>query len=279
MSREVAKKGLIYQPPFDGSWRDNSALQPTAFVMKDRIRIYICFRDVAGTGRISFVDVDMNDPSKILDISKQPILDIGQNGMFDDNGVAPTAIIEHNDKLLLYYAGYQNPKKVRFVAFGGLAVSFDRGETFQKFRTVPVFERSDEGALFRVPHSVMFDEGKFKFWYGAGGKFILRNDKTLPVYNIWYLETDNLTNIPLRGKEILYTNSDEHRLGRPNVLKDNKQFKMFYGFGSGKKPYQLGYAESNDGEIGARQDSKLGLHLSNRLGFRDDGVSVCNQSR
>ena len=37
---------------------------------------------------------------------------------------------------------------------------------------------------------------------------------------------------------------------------------MFYGFGSGKKPYQLGYAESNDGENWSRQDSKLGLHLS-----------------
>ena len=110
----------------------------------------------------------------------------------------------------------------------------------------------------------MFDEGKFKFWYGAGGKFILRNDKTLPVYNIWYLETDNLTNIPLRGKEILYTNSDEHGLGRPNVLKDNKQFKMFYGLALEKNLISRLYG-INDGEL-EQARLKLGCIKYNRFG-------------
>ncbi len=89
------KKGLIYKPPFDGSWKDNSALQPTVLVLSDRIRIFLCFRDTRGIGRIGYVDVDVNDPSKILKISENPILDIGQDGMFDDNGVAPTAIIKN----------------------------------------------------------------------------------------------------------------------------------------------------------------------------------------
>ena len=96
------KKGLIYKPPFDGSWKDNSALQPTVLVLSDRIRIFLCFRDTRGIGRIGYVDVDVNDPSKILKISENPILDIGQDGMFDDNGVAPTAIIKNDNKIFLF---------------------------------------------------------------------------------------------------------------------------------------------------------------------------------
>ncbi len=31
------KLGLVYQPNFDGSWRDNSALTPTAIELNPRI--------------------------------------------------------------------------------------------------------------------------------------------------------------------------------------------------------------------------------------------------
>ena len=256
------KKGLIYKPPFDGSWKDNSALQLTVLVLSDRIRIFLCFRDTRGIGRIGYVDVDVNDPSKILKISENPILDIGQDGMFDDNGVAPTAIIKNDNKIFLYYAGYQLPKKVRFIAFGGLAISDNNGESFVRYSTVPVFERTEEASLFRVPHTVMLDNAKFKFWYGGGSSYIDGTNKTLPVYNIRYLESNSLINIPDKGIEVLDTIDEEHRVGRPNVLKDNELFKMYFGFGSDKKPYQLGYAESRDGKNWSRDDLKLGLPLS-----------------
>lgn len=256
------KKGLIYTPPFDGSWRDNSALQPTALLLSDRIRVFLGFRDSQGVSRIGFIDLDVDDPSKIIRISENPVLDLGPDGMFDDNGLVPTAIIEHKDKLMLYYAGYQIPEKVRFIAFGGLAISVDKGESFQKFSNVPVFDRTNDEPLFRVPHSVMLDEEKFKFWYGGGAEFILGASKTLPVYNIRYLESESLTSVPEVGLEVLDIRQHEHRVGRPNVIKDGKIFKMFYGFGSDEKPYQLGYAESKDGKSWTRKDSSLGLPLS-----------------
>lgn len=256
------KKGLIYKPPFDGSWKDNSALQPTALLLSDRIRVFLCFRDTSGIGRIGYVDLDMNDPSKILHISDEPVLDIGQEGMFDDNGVAPTAILKKNNQILLYYAGYQLPKRVRFVAFGGLAISNDNGKSFERYSGVPVFERTSEAALFRVPHSVMHDEGKYKFWYGGGNAYIRGTNKTLPVYNIKYIESDSATKIPSQGIKALEIIDDEHRVGRPNVLKEGNLYKMYFGFGSDAKPYQLGYAESEDGKNWYRDDARLGLHLS-----------------
>lgn len=259
---EWEKKGLIYNSPFDGTWKDNSALQPTALVIGNKIRIFLCFRNLEGVGRIGYVDVDANEPSKILKISDTPVLDIGEDGMFDDNGVAPTAIIKNKDKIFLYYAGYQLPKKVRFIAFGGLAISKDNGETFERYSNTPIFERSEEASLFRVPHTVMLDNNKFKFWYGGGSSYIDGTNKTLPVYNIRYLESDSLLSIPNKGIEVLDTMNEEHRVGRPNVLKEDGLFKMYFGYGSDKEPYQLGYAESQDGINWNRNNSKLGLPLS-----------------
>ena len=256
------RKGLIYTPPFDGSWKDNSALQPTALLMSDRIRLFLGFRDTEGVSRVGFVDLEIDDPSNIITVSENPVLDIGQNGKFDDNGVVPTAIIEHDDNLILFYAGYQLPAKVRFVVFGGLAISKNNGESFERYSKVPVFDRTDEGALFRVPHSVMLDEGKFKFWYGAGTEYTSSVSKTLPVYNIWYLESDSLTSVPRSGTEVLRIRGKEHRLGRPSVIKDGEIFRMFYGYGSAEKPYQLGYAESKDGKKWSRKDASLGMSLA-----------------
>lgn len=256
------KKGLIYTPPFDGSWRDNSALQPTAIVMPDLIRVFLGFRDNQGVSRIGFADLDIDNPSNIIKVSEKPVLDVGPPGMFDDNGLVPTAIIKRDNKLMLYYAGYQLPEKVRFIVFGGLAISEDNGETFEKFSNVPVFDRTNEEPLFRVPHSVMQDEDRFKFWYGGGSSYIVGASKTLPVYNIRYLESDSLTSVPKAGLEVLDIRENEHRLGRPNVIKSKNTFQMFYGFGSDEKPYQLGYAESKDGKSWDRKDSSLGLSLS-----------------
>ena len=102
------KKGLIYEPTFDGSWRDNSALTPTAFLLtKDVIRIYVSFRDKLGVGRIGFVDVNADDPLQVISVSDVPVLDIGMPGMFDDSGVILGDVIRVGNNIYMYYVGFQ----------------------------------------------------------------------------------------------------------------------------------------------------------------------------
>ena len=100
------KKGLIYTPPKDESWRDNSALTPTAFLLDENIiRVYASFRDTQGIGRVGYVDVDANN---IIRISDKPVLDIGKDGMFDDNGVILGDLIRVENKIYMYYVGLKN---------------------------------------------------------------------------------------------------------------------------------------------------------------------------
>jgi predicted GH43/DUF377 family glycosyl hydrolase len=256
------KKGLIFRAQSFNDWKDNSALQPTPLIFNDKIRFYVGFRDKHGISRIGYIDLDKNNPEKVLKVSPNPVLDIGKDGAFDEFGVVPSAIIRRGKKIYMYYAGYQLGKKVRFLVLSGLAISEDNGETFTRYSSVPVFERTDSEMLFRVPHTVMFDDDKFKFWYGGGSEFMQGKDKTLPVYDVRYLESKDGLDIPQEGKTILKTEENEYRIGRPFVIKKENNFMMFYGYSSEDRPYQLGYAMSKDGLNWVRDDENVGIELS-----------------
>jgi len=258
------KKGLIYTPEGKVEWAKHSALQPTPFVLnKGQLRIYAGFRDNGGVSRIGFVDVDLDDPSRILNVSSSPVLDIGQPGTFDDNGVVPAAIVRRNRSLYLYYAGYHLEHRIRFTVFGGLAISEDGGNSFHRYSKAPILDRTDKELFFRVVHSVLFEDGVWKIWYGAGSEWIAGHKKQLPVYDIRYLESPDGINFGDEGQIcIKMKDKDEHRVGRPYVVKDDGTYKMFYSVGTKSKRYRLGYAESNDGVNWERKDGDTGLDVS-----------------
>src|SRR5256885_15731564 len=84
------KEGLIFRTSEHGveGWIANSALTPTPMRLNgNRIRVYSGFRDREGVSRIGYVDVVADSPAKVVGVSRRPVLDIGRNGCFDDNGV------------------------------------------------------------------------------------------------------------------------------------------------------------------------------------------------
>ena len=251
----LKKKGLIYGPRGESSWAKHSALQPTPYLLDNAtIRIFTGFRDSDGVSRVGFVDVSADNPSNVISVSKTPSLDIGHDGAFDENGVAPCAILVFEHRLYLYYAGYQLGQKVRFCAYSGLAVSDDHGVTFKRLSNVPVTDRTNDALYFRVIHSIMNDDGIFKVWYGAGSTYDVGADKTLPRYNVQMMESKSLFEFPKHGHVVVETKGDEYRVGRPYVFKNDDEFIMFYGTGSEAVPYRLGYATSSDSYRWERKD-------------------------
>jgi hypothetical protein len=257
---EWEKKGLIYCSSGENGWRNNSFLNPAPFLLnEDVIRFYGSFRDESGVGRIGYVDVDSSNPKQIIAVSNEPVLDIGRRGMFDDTGVVPTCILENNNKIYLYYAGYNLGKNVRFLVFTGMAVSFDRGNSFERIQETPVTDRVAGEEFFRVIHSIFYDDNKFKLWYGGGNQFINGKEKTLPVYDIRYSESNSELAFAQKGRTVLSSYGDCHRVGRPYVFKEEEKYKMYYGYGGEDYPYQLAYAESEDGIDWDKKDINLGL--------------------
>lgn len=256
------KKGLIFGANDNSWWMNNSALQPTPIVIEDMIRVFVGFRDKKGVGRIGYVDLDAECPSRIIRISESPCLDIGKPGCFDDNGAVPCAVTRIGDEIYLFYAGYNIGYHVRMAIFSGLAMSRDNGETFQRYSQVPIMERTENETLFRVIHTAIREHDGWRMYYGAGNKFIQGEKKTLPVYEIEMLQTRDLAGLRKEGITLLHNEGDEYRIGRPYVVYDSGKYKMFFCKGTEKITYRLAYAESEDGKAWVRNDKKLNLDLS-----------------
>lgn len=258
------KKGLIYCPNGETVWAKHSALTPTPVLLDDRIRIYAGFRDEAGVSRIGYVDVDADDPKRVLMVSQDPVLDVGSPGMFDDNGVILGDIVEVGDRLYMYYIGFQLVQKIKFLAFTGLAISNDKGNTFNRLNKTPVMDRADEGTFIRAIHSVVRVGDLWKIWYAAGSRWVELNGVPYPGYHIKYLESQDGISFGEVGHLCIDCEGGEYRIGRPRVYKRGDSYSMFYTKGTTKGDYLPGYAESNDGISWCRKDSLVGIGLSEK---------------
>lgn len=95
------KKGQILNPSGQRYWLTTRAMLPTAVpLIGDLYRIYFSGGDDNNQSRIGYVDVNINEPEKILKMVDTPVLDIGEPGCFDDCGVSPTWIVNHDGKYI-----------------------------------------------------------------------------------------------------------------------------------------------------------------------------------
>lgn len=261
---KIEKKGLIYCPNGSVDWMNNSVLAPQPFLLnEDTIRVYGSFRDINGVGRIGYIDLSAKNPSKIIKISEKPVLDIGQNGCFDDNGVILGDVIRVENKIYMYYVAFQIVQKAKFLAFSGLAISEDEGETFKRVQKTPIMDRSDEGIFGRCIHSVIKEDKIFKVWYSVIFDWTYINNIPYPTYDIKYIESENGIDFPKEGIQCIKCNKNEYRIGRPKVRKIDNYYEMMYTFDTLKKEYKAGIAFSKDGiNNWIRTDDKLGLNTS-----------------
>lgn len=258
----IVNKKLVYGAKGEyGDWMENSAMKPIPVMVGEVLRIYVTFRTKDGAGRPGYVDLDPDDLSKVLDVSRKPLLEFGDVGHFDDNGVVPCTVFEDNGKFYMYYTGFNLGVKVRMTYFSGLGISSD-GKHFEKYSTIPVMERTELGSLFRSVQCLVKEENYWKVYYVAGNRFLQGREKTLAEYELYCLETDDLTKMNFDGKKVLPCVGDEYRIGAPQVVKEDGIYKMYYCTGTESVVYDLKYAESKDGYSWTRMDDKLGFSRS-----------------
>ncbi|MCU0592804.1 MAG: hypothetical protein MUC57_15185 [Desulfobacterales bacterium] len=257
------KKGLIYGPDGSISWARHSALTPTPIQLEPgAIRVYAGFRDAMGVSRIGYVDVAADDPSNVLKVSSRPVLDIGRPGTFDDNGVILGDVLRIDDTVRMYYVGFQQVQKVKFLAFSGLAVSRDHGESFERLTGAPVLDRDGESLFIRAIHSVLVEDGVWKVWYASGSGWEMIGGVPYPRYHIHCTESPDGLSFHQPGRLCIDVENSEYRIGRPRVTKRDGIYQMYFTKGDIAGHYFPGYAESSDGTHWVRKDDQIGLTLS-----------------
>jgi len=260
------KHGVIWKPDGSEKWAKSHATCPTPLFLDDgTLRLYVQCRDDENVGRVGYVDVDPDDPMQIIGVSKDPVLEVGEPGCFDDNGVFQTSVIRDEDgNLRMYYVGFELGHNIRYRLLTGLAVSKDGGETFQRIQKTPVLERTTSELFFRCGSYVMLEKGRYRIWYVAGDNWVDIDGKSMPIYDLRYMESPDGISWPTEGKVVMSLDfSNEHGFGRPFVVITDYGYRMFYSIRKIKpNAYRLGYAESEDGIHWERKDNELGIDVS-----------------
>jgi hypothetical protein len=257
------KQGFVYGPDGFAPWARHSALTPTPIMISpDVIRVFAGFRDAEGVSRIGYVDVAADNPSVVRRVSPRPVLDVGVPGAFDDNGVILGDVVRDGATLRMYYVGFQRVQQVKFLAFSGLAVSRDGGETFVRIGPAPVMDRDSDSLFIRAIHTAMFEDGLWKVWYASGSGWHYANGTPYPKYNIHSTESADGVRFHLPGRLCIDVAGPEYRIGRPRVYRRNDRYEMYFTKGDTQGNYLPGYAESADGILWQRRDDALGIELS-----------------
>lgn len=270
------KLGIIFKPDNNLVLGKTHAAIPTPVQLnKNIIRIYFNSQDAQGISRPYFVDVSSNNPFNIIQISKKPLLDIGKPGSFDDNGIMVTSVVKVTEKKwYMYYVGFELFQKIRYKLFTGLAISSDGGLNFSKHSITPIIDRSPGESHFRAgPYCIKTDHS-FKLWYVAGEEWLDINGKSMPIYEIRFMESSDGINWPKNGSIVIPIKSqDEHGFGRPYVVQSKDGlYQMFYSVRRKSfQAYRMGFAESNDCEKWIRRDQYLNLDTTNNS-FDSDAI-------
>lgn len=241
---------------------------PLPYLMGNRLRIFLTMCDSDNIGRIGFIDVDPENPKKILGYSKLPIINIGDDGCFDDNGVVTASLLRDGEKLYMYYSGYQKCVKVPYLIFTGVAVSLDNGLSFKKLsKRVPLLDRIEGESGTRCVPYVIKEGDVYRMWYTAdsdNGWIDGPCKKKLPLYDLKHLTSTEATAWPRENGAVAvgFKDKDEHGIAKCTLWKEAGAYKIIYSIRSLSKGYRLGYAESHDGIDFIRMDESIGIDVS-----------------
>lgn len=252
------KKGLVITPSEEREWMRTHAMLPTLeWRHGDVYRVYFSGRDDQNRSLIAYAELDITNPTKILRLSDGPILGLGELGCFDDNGVTPSSVVTYDGKTYLYYIGWNPRSTVRMKLFGGLAISDDGGESFERFSRVPIIDRTHEEPFLNTAPFVMKEGDRWRMWYVSGIEWV---HPDLPRYNIKHAESTDGKHWQRNQHTCIDFKEGENALARPCVVKEDGIYRMWYAYKG--KAYRLGYAESGDGLNWERKDNEVGISVS-----------------
>lgn len=260
------KLGRIWQPEGNFWWNKKYGQLPVPYYLSEENKIRVFFGTACDETfcRISFIDVDADDPTRIVYDPAKPVLDIGDPGTFDDSGVVPSSVINIDGRLLLYTVGYQRCGRVPYMLYAGLAESSDGGISLSRVSKAPILPRKNFRPTGQGAPSVLFHDGIYKMWHWFSTRWITVEGKLFLDYKIGYAESSD--GVSWDMKDITCLAPDESKgefaVARPWVIFEEGRFKMWYSIRLVGKMYRIGYAESEDGLNWTRMDHLAGIDVS-----------------
>ncbi len=258
------KKGLLIKPgKFE--WMATHAQNPFPEQIKgDKYKIHFAGRDKNNMSRGGYALVDFRNPKDTIRILEQPYLTLGELGAFDDCGVMPSCIVNHENSQYMYYTGWSQARSTPFTFYIGLSISEDNGGTFKRYSRAPVLGRTYHDPFLTGSPWVIIEDNIWKMWYVSATKWVFdeENHQLKHFYHIKYTESMDGINWKSEGKICIDFKDDIYAIARPSLIKEDGIYKMLYSYRGGWERYRIGYAESEDGISWERKDSEVGIDIS-----------------
>ena len=177
-----SKQGVDFRrrPISTSGWPTTPACPSRTRSATSVLRIYFGPRDRQGRTRTAFIDVDADDPSRILRVHDRPVLDLGKPGAFDDSGAMPSCIVNDGGRKYLFYIGWNQGVTVPYRNAVGLAVSDDGGLTFERVFEGPIVDRTRFEPYFCASPFAMIDGGRWRLWYASSTGFSRSKESRSP---------------------------------------------------------------------------------------------------
>src|SRR5882757_3763301 len=135
------KLGRIFVADGHSEWVHSHGIIPIARHLGEfRYRIYYTPRDRELRSNVSWLDIDIRNPTTVLRQSPHPLLTPGPLGCFDDSGAIGCWIVEHAGIEYLYYQGWNRGVTVDFYVAVGLATrpAGDPDRPFERIADGPI---------------------------------------------------------------------------------------------------------------------------------------------
>lgn len=267
------KLGNIFDPTITRPrpWMQEYAQCPTPFLLNEEVlRVYIACRpqrggDMQYVSYPGYIDLARDDLSRIVAIADAPLMPLGNPGSFDEFGIMPSSFVRRGDEIHTYYSGWTRAQSVPYTLAIGMAVSRDGGTTFQKPGEGPILGIALPDPYFVTGPVVRVIGDHWHMWYLTGKKWLSVAGKFEPIYQIAHATSGDGVTWKRDGIPVIPTLSENEcqDILSPFFLDDRWHAIFAY-----RQPtvaggaYRLGYASSFDLDTWSRDDSQVGLGLS-----------------
>lgn len=266
MSTPWTKRGRLHVPDGTGFFKTHAA-RPIPFLLDEQtIRVVFSSRDHDDRMLPTYLDVAADDPSRVLHVGHEPLMDLGAPGTFDDCGVTPGSVVPDGDGWLVYYTGWKRRRiLVTFELSIGLARLDPSGAMTRVFEG-PIIAQDRHHPFLAAGPFVLRDGERYRMWYCSGTGWTARDGNPEPLYRVHQASSaDGIDWAPHPDPVIDYA-YDGEVISAPWVVARGGAFEMWYSTRGSEsreaKNYVIGFARSPDGESWTRQDEQAGITRS-----------------
>jgi hypothetical protein len=229
-------------------------------------RIYFSPRDRQNRSNVSWFDIDLRDPTRVLRVAERPVLEPGPPGCFDDCGAMGAWIVERDGQEWLYYQGWTLSRTVSFHAAIGVATRplGDPSAPFRRLSAGPLIDRSRTEPHFVANPAVLPDgAGAWRMWYQSGRAWRESPSGLLPQYDIRMATSADGIDWSLSDRSVLsFAHPGEVAIARfCPLVEAGRGLRAFYSYRGDDWSYRIGMATSPDGRAWTRDDESAGLRL------------------